>query len=115
MLVRVAGSIYEPDSPGWFMSDDAKAAGSVWIRALIEALNAGDYGHALRASREYLRRAEAAGTSLLERYSTVERLSRVLPRVAQRAGHGQNEVVQVRRVLEAVVRMLLEESAAMRT
>ncbi|MEA2246737.1 MAG: hypothetical protein QOH46_1266, partial [Solirubrobacteraceae bacterium] len=111
VLVRVAASIYEPEAPGWFSGDEAKAAGSVWIRALIEGLSAGDYAHALRASREYLRKAEAGGTSLLERYSALERLSRVLPRVAQRSGFGHAEVVQVRRVLEAVVRILLEEGA----
>jgi excisionase family DNA binding protein len=113
LLLRVAASIYEPESaPGWFASDEAQNAGSAWIRALIEGLSAGDYAHALRASREHLRRAEAGGASLLERYSAIERLSRVLPRVAQRAGYGHTEVVQVRRLLEAVVRALLEEGAS---
>jgi hypothetical protein len=37
----------------------------------------------------------------------------VLPRVAQRAGYGHAEVVHVRRVLEAVVRILLEEGATL--
>jgi excisionase family DNA binding protein len=113
VLVRVAASIYEPDAQGWFSSDEATAAGNDWIRALIEGLSHGDYAHALRASREYLRKAEAGGTSLLERYSALERVSRILPRIAQRAGYGHTEVVQVRRLLEAVVRVLLEEGATL--
>jgi excisionase family DNA binding protein len=113
VLVRVAASIYEPDAQGWFSSDEATVAGNDWIRALIEGLSNGDYAHALRASREYLRKAEAGGTSLLERYSALERVSRILPRIAQRAGYGHTEVVQVRRLLEAVVRILLEEGATL--
>lgn len=113
LLVRVAGSIYEAEAPGWFASDEAKAAGSTWVRALIEALSTGDYSHAVRASREYLRLAEAGGASLLERFIAIERVSRVLPRVAQRSGRGQAEVVQVRRLLEAIIRMLLEEGATL--
>jgi diguanylate cyclase (GGDEF)-like protein/PAS domain S-box-containing protein/excisionase family DNA binding protein len=87
---------------GWFASDEGADASTRWLRALALAAAGGEYTLAMDASVELLQEAEAAGTSVLERHTYLERASELLVRTLAARGVPRDEVRATGRLLLAV-------------
>jgi diguanylate cyclase (GGDEF)-like protein/excisionase family DNA binding protein len=110
IMRRVAESLYERGSVGWFRSEDACLETGSWIRALVVALGSGDYASTLDASRAFFRRARLRGASLLECHLALERFDQALAQLAVRTDCTNGDAVALRRLLANAHQALLEHA-----
>ena len=73
-IVVAASSIYSRGRPGWFGSPAGSVALADWVAALAQAARDGAYDRAVESTRRLLTLADFAGTSLLERHWSLERI-----------------------------------------
>jgi diguanylate cyclase (GGDEF)-like protein/excisionase family DNA binding protein len=109
ILSRVAESLYERGSSGWFRSDEAHAYGEQWVQTLASGLRTGEYVDVLASSRHYLRRARLGGASLLECHIALERFTQGIVHMASQQDCPSEDALAVRRLLAGVDHVLLEQ------
>jgi excisionase family DNA binding protein len=83
---------------GFFTDPAGAEAAGLWTAALASAAGTGNYEMLHEATTALMRRAEQAGTSVLERHVAVERFAELLVRTLGRRACPREEIVEVRRL-----------------
>jgi putative two-component system response regulator len=109
---QAATGLYEERASGWFRSEEAARLVANWARTLAAASLSGGYEPSQAATLALATSAEAGGTSLLERYTYLERFSaQTLRSLSDRPGVSRAELVSARRLLTSLRQIVLEEPA----
>ena len=108
-----ARALYGERLTGWFGSAEARGPIDNWLRALASACLQGKYDTGVEATAALSRRAELAGTSLLERHSFVERVGELSSRLlTEHADASRLDVVATRRLFACLRQSLLETATS---
>jgi putative two-component system response regulator len=102
LAVGAATALYRGGPEGWFAGEDATAARNEWLRELARGCDSGRFDGALQASDVFMRRGQTHTASLLERHSFLERFGHAMLQALSRAGDGQGEAADGRRLFGAL-------------
>jgi diguanylate cyclase (GGDEF)-like protein/PAS domain S-box-containing protein/excisionase family DNA binding protein len=91
-------TLYGELRTGFFVDPEGVAAAGHWLGAIASAAGTGNYGMLLEATRAFMRVAEQAGASLLERHVAIERFGETAARALTRRSCPREELVDVRRL-----------------
>jgi excisionase family DNA binding protein len=91
-------SLYGELQAGFFLDAEGIAAAEHWLGAIASAAETGNYGMLHEATRSFMRVAERAGASLLERHIAIERFGETAARALTRRSCPREELVEVRRL-----------------
>ncbi|HWC26559.1 MAG TPA: EAL domain-containing protein [Solirubrobacteraceae bacterium] len=83
---------------GFFVEADGVAAAELWLGALASAARTANYEMLHEATTSFMRAAERAGASLLERHLAVERFAEIAARALTRRASPREEIVEARRL-----------------
>lgn len=91
-------SLYGDLRSGFFIDPGGAVATERWLGAIASAAETANYGMLHEATRAFMRAAEQAGASLLERHLAIERFAETAARALTRRSCPREELVEVRRL-----------------
>jgi diguanylate cyclase (GGDEF)-like protein/excisionase family DNA binding protein len=91
-------SLYGDLRTGFFIDPESVVAVERWLGAIASAAETANYGMLHEATRAFMRVAERAGASLLERHLAIERFAETAARALTRRSCPREELVEVRRL-----------------
>ena len=91
-------SLYGDLRTGFFIDPAGVIASERWLGAIASAAETANYGMLHEATRAFMRAAERAGASLLERHLAIERFAEATARALTRRSCPREELVEVRRL-----------------
>ena len=94
--------LYGELQAGFFIDAEGLGATERWLGALASAAETGNYEMLHEATRAFMRAAERAGATLLERHLALERFAETATRALTRRACPRDEIVEVRRLFAAL-------------
>jgi diguanylate cyclase (GGDEF)-like protein/excisionase family DNA binding protein len=91
-------SLYGDLRTGFFIDPAGVAGAERWLGAIASAAETANYEMLQEATRAFMRAAERAGASLLERHLAIERFAETAARALTRRSCPREELVEVRRL-----------------
>jgi len=95
-------NLYGALQPGFFTHADGIAAAEPWLGAIASAAETANYEMLHEATGAFMRAAERAGASLLERHVAIERFAETTGRALTRRSCPREEMVAVRRLFASL-------------
>jgi diguanylate cyclase (GGDEF)-like protein/PAS domain S-box-containing protein/excisionase family DNA binding protein len=95
-------SLYGELRTGFFIEPEGVAAAERWLGAIASAAETANYEMLHEATSAFMRTAEHAGASLLERHLAIERFAETAARTLTRRSCPREEIVEVRRLFAAL-------------
>ncbi|HVF78910.1 MAG TPA: EAL domain-containing protein, partial [Solirubrobacteraceae bacterium] len=102
-------SLYGDLPTGFFTEDEGVRAAERWLGAIASSAETANYEMLHAATETFMRTAERAGASLLERHLAIERFAETTARALTRRSCPREEIVEVRRLFAALDQRQLAE------
>ena len=112
LATAAAHALYDSGYSGWFASPSGRGNVERWALAVARGAGTGHYELASEATRKLILQASAAGASLLERHTMLERLGEMIARELEAAGMERSRLLAARRLLVRLRQLGLEPSSA---
>jgi excisionase family DNA binding protein len=103
-------SLYGELRMGFFIDPEGASAAERWLEALASAAETANYEMLHEATGAFMRAAERAGASLLERHLAIERFAETVARALARRSCPREEIVEARRLFAALDQRQLAEA-----
>ncbi len=95
-------TLYDELRSGFFLEPEGVAAAERWLGAIGSAAETANYEMLHEATHAFMRAAEQAGASLLERHLAIERFAEATSRALTRRSCPREEIVEVRRLFASL-------------
>ena len=103
-------SLYGDLQTGFFIGPEGVVAAERWLEAIASAADTANYGMLHEATCAFMRVAEGAGATLLERHLAIERFAETAARALTRRSCSREELVEVRRLFASLDQRQLAEA-----
>ena len=108
LAIAAAHALYEGAHTGWFASPTGRQHIERWTLGVAAGARTGDYDAATDATRRLMVKATHVGTSLVERYTLLERVGAIVMRDLEASDTDHFQLMGARRLLLCLRQVALE-------